>query len=65
MKPAPFDYLSPETLGEAVALLERFDNEGEDAKIIAGGQSLMPMLAMRIARPSVLIDLRRIAGLDY
>jgi carbon-monoxide dehydrogenase medium subunit len=65
MKPAPFDYLSPETLGEAVALLERFDNEGEDAKIIAGGQSLMPMLAMRIARPRILIDLRRIAGLDY
>jgi len=65
MKPAPFDYLTPQTLGEAVALLERFDNEGEDAKIIAGGQSLMPMLAMRIARPKVLIDLRRIAGLDY
>ncbi len=65
MKPAPFDYLTPETLGEAVALLERFDNEGEDAKIIAGGQSLMPMLAMRIARPRVLIDLRRIAGLDH
>lgn len=65
MKPAPFDYLAPETLNEAVALLERFDSEGEDAKIIAGGQSLMPMLAMRVARPKVLIDLRRINGLDY
>lgn len=65
MKSAPFDYLAPETLSAAVALLERFDIEGEDAKIIAGGQSLMPMLAMRVARPSVLIDLRRIADLDF
>lgn len=65
MKPAPFDYLAPETLTEAVALLERFENEGEDTKIIAGGQSLMPMLAMRIARPRILIDLGRIPGLDY
>jgi CO/xanthine dehydrogenase FAD-binding subunit len=65
MKPAPFDYRVPQSLAEAVALLDRFDSEGEDAKIIAGGQSLMPMLAMRIARPKVLIDLRRIAGLDY
>ncbi len=65
MKPAPFDYLAPATLSEAVALLERFDNAGEDAKIIAGGQSLMPMLAMRVARPSVLIDLRRITDLDF
>lgn len=65
MKPASFDYLSPETLDDAVALLERFDKEGEDARIIAGGQSLMPMLAMRVARPKVLIDLRRVAGLDH
>lgn len=65
MKPAQFDYLAPETLNDAVALLERFDSAGEDAKIIAGGQSLMPMLAMRVARPTALIDLRRIAGLDY
>ena len=65
MKPAPFEYLAPDTLSEAVALLERYENEGEDAKIIAGGQSLMPMLAMRVARPKALIDLRRIAGLDH
>lgn len=65
MKPAPFDYLAPQTLSDAVALLERFEREGEDAKIIAGGQSLMPMLAMRVARPKVLIDLRRIGGLDH
>lgn len=65
MKPAPFEYQAPETLSAAVALLDRYDREGEDAKIIAGGQSLMPMLAMRVARPKVLIDLKRIAGLDH
>lgn len=64
MKSAHFDYIAPETVGEAVALLERFERSGEDAKILAGGQSLMPMLAMRVARPKVLIDLRRISGLD-
>lgn len=65
MKPAAFDYHAPTTLGDAVALLDRFDRAGEDAKIIAGGQSLMPMLAMRVARPGNLVDLRRISGLDY
>ncbi len=65
MKPAPFDYHAPETLDEAVALLARLEREGRDAKIIAGGQSLMPMLAMRIARPEVLVDLRRVRGLDF
>lgn len=64
MKPAPFDYLAPDTLAEAIALLERCERDGRDAKIIAGGQSLMPMLAMRVARPELLIDLRRIPGLD-
>ena len=65
MKPAPFDYHAPETLDEAVGLLARLEHEGRDAKIIAGGQSLMPMLAMRIARPEVLVDLRRLCTLDY
>jgi CO/xanthine dehydrogenase FAD-binding subunit len=46
-------------------LLQRFADEGRDAKILAGGQSLMPMLAMRMARPEVLIDLRKLSGLDY
>lgn len=64
MKPVAFDYLAPGTLGEAVALLERFEGEGTDVKILAGGQSLMPMLAMRVARPEVLIDLRRVVELD-
>ena len=65
MKPAPFDYYAPQTLPEAVALLAKLDDEGCDAKILAGGQSLMPMLAMRVARPDALVDLRRVADLDY
>lgn len=65
MKPANFDYHAPESLEEAVALLARFDEDGVDAKILAGGQSLMPMLAMRVARPEVLVDLRKLTDLDY
>lgn len=65
MKAAPFDYHAPPTVEAAVALLERFESEGVDSKVLAGGQSLMPMLNMRVARPQVLIDLGRIAGLDY
>jgi carbon-monoxide dehydrogenase medium subunit len=49
MKPANFDYHAPRTLAEAVELMARLDEEGVDAKILAGGQSLMPMLAMRVA----------------
>lgn len=64
MKPAAFDYRSPATLAEAIALLHGFENEGVDARILAGGQSLIPMLAMRVARPEVLIDLRRIEELQ-
>ena len=62
MKPAPFDYFDPRTIEEAVSLLQQ--HEGE-AKILAGGQSLMPLLNMRLARPSALIDLNRVDGLDY
>ena len=61
MKPAPFDYAAPESLDEAVALLAQ---HGEEAKVLAGGQSLVPLLAFRLASPSVLIDLNRIPGLD-
>ena len=59
MKPAPFDYHSPGTLREAIELLA--SNPG--AFVIAGGQSLMPVLAFRLAAPSMLVDLRRIPGL--
>ena len=65
MKAASFDYHAPPTVESAVALLKRFESEGLDAKVLAGGQSLMPMLNMRIARPQVLIDLGRISALDY
>jgi len=62
MKPPPFEYAAPRSIAEAVALLRTHDGE---AKLLAGGQSLMPLLAMRLARPSLLIDLGRIDGLDY
>ncbi len=65
MKPASFDYHAPPTLAEAVELMARLHEEGVDAKILAGGQSMMPMLAMRVARPEVLVDLGKIKSLDY
>ena len=61
MKPAHFDYLRPATLDEALALLAE---HGEDARVIAGGQSLVAMMNLRFARPGALIDINRIAGLD-
>ncbi|MGC2521918.1 MAG: FAD binding domain-containing protein [Stellaceae bacterium] len=61
MKPAPFDYACPATVAEAVALLAAYDGE---AKPIAGGQSLMPLLAFRLAAPKLLVDLRKLPGLD-
>jgi 2-furoyl-CoA dehydrogenase FAD binding subunit len=60
MKPAPFDYLRAETLAEAHAALA---SEGSDAAVIAGGQSLVPLLSMRMARPKLVVDIMRIAGL--
>ena len=62
MKPAPFEYTAPETLQEAVSLLEQYEG---DAKVLSGGQSLMPLLNMRLARPEILVDLARIPDLDY
>jgi carbon-monoxide dehydrogenase medium subunit len=61
MKPAPFEYVDPRTVDEALALLE---SHGDDAKVLAGGQSLVPMLALRLARPAVVVDVNRAAGLD-
>jgi 2-furoyl-CoA dehydrogenase FAD binding subunit len=61
MKPAAFDYLRAESIEEA---LEALHEEGADARILAGGQTLIPMLNMRMARPSLVIDIMRIAGLD-
>ncbi len=61
MKPAPFDYYAPTEVGEALAILAE---HGDDAKLLAGGQSLMPMMNMRLATPQVVVDINRIAGLD-
>jgi aerobic carbon-monoxide dehydrogenase medium subunit len=61
MKPPPFDYLAPASLEEAVAALAE---HGDEAKVLAGGQSLVPLLAFRLARPSVLVDLNGVPGLD-
>jgi len=62
MKPASFEYHAPGTADEAVSLLAEFAERG--GRVIAGGQSLVPMMAFRLARPSHLIDINRIAGLD-
>jgi len=61
MKPPRFDYLAPVSLDEALALLGR---HGEEAKVLAGGQSLVPLLNFRLARPAYLIDLNEVPGLD-
>ncbi len=60
MKPAPFDYIRAETEDEVLAALHA---HGADARIIAGGQTLVPMLSMRLARPTMLIDVMRIPAL--
>jgi CO/xanthine dehydrogenase FAD-binding subunit len=60
MKAAPFELAVPASLEEALELLER---HGDGAKVIAGGQSLMPLLALRFAQPEVLVDLNRVGGL--
>ena len=62
MIPPAFEYLRPNTISEAIALLEQY---GDDAKILSGGQSLIPMMKLRLARPGYLIDINRIAGLSY
>ena len=61
MKPPPFQYHDPTTVAEAVNLLSTLDN----AKLLAGGQSLMPMLNMRFVLPDHVIDLNRVEGLSY
>ena len=62
MKPAPFEYFDPDSVEEALALLEQ---HGDDAKILAGGQSLVPPMNMRLAKPRVIVDINRIRSLDY
>lgn len=62
MIPAAFEYLRPKTIPEAIGFLQQY---GDDAKILSGGQSLIPMMKFRLARPTYLIDINRIAGLSY
>src|SRR3974377_2609716 len=62
VKPAPFAYHRAHSVGEAVALLAEL---GDEAKILAGGLSLVPMMNFRLARPSALIDVTRVEGLSY
>jgi CO/xanthine dehydrogenase FAD-binding subunit len=61
VKPAPFEHVPVESAEEAVAVLAE---HGDEAKVLAGGQSLVPLLNMRLARPGVLVDVSRVAGLD-
>ena len=60
MIPAEFDYTAPESLQDAIGALV---DGGEDAKLLAGGHSLIPMMKLRVAAPSLLVDLRKVAGL--
>ncbi len=60
MIPAAFDYVAPESLEEAIQALQ---SGGEDAKLLAGGHSLLPLMKLRLAAPSLLVDLRKVPGL--
>src|SRR6202008_2719720 len=62
MKPASFEYHRPDSVEEALALLAQ---HGYDAKLLAGGQSLVPAMNFRLAQPAVLVDLNRVPGLAY
>ena len=62
MIPAPFDYAAPATLAEAFSLLEQ---HGDEAKILAGGHSLIPMMKLRFASPEFLVDINNIPGLSH
>lgn len=62
MYPAQFDYARPSSIDEAIALLAK---HGDDAKVLAGGHSLIPAMKLRLARPKLVVDIGRIAGLSY
>jgi carbon-monoxide dehydrogenase medium subunit len=61
MYPASFEYFAPSTLEEALEILGRY---GDDAKVLAGGQSLIPLMKLRFAAPAALVDINRLPGLD-
>src|SRR5258705_11579823 len=62
MKPAPFDYAAPSSLAEALALKAA---HGDEAKFLAGGQSLVPAMNFRLVQAALLVDLNRLGDLDY
>lgn len=62
MKPAVFEYFAPRSAEEAVGILKE---HGDQAKVLAGGQSLVPLMNMRLARPAVIVDINRIQALEY
>ena len=62
MYPARFDYVAPSSLDEALSLVSE---RGDEAKVLAGGQSLIPLMKLRFATPELIVDLNRIPGLDY
>lgn len=62
MKPAPFDYVTPESVPATLSVLAE---NGYDAKVLAGGQSLIPAMNFRLVQPAVLVDINRLDGLDY
>ncbi|WP_419931778.1 FAD binding domain-containing protein [Candidatus Poriferisodalis sp.] len=62
MKPAPFSFVAPETLDEVLGAMAA---HGEDARILAGGQSLVPLMNLRLARPEVVVSINRCGELDY
>lgn len=62
MKPVSFEYFSPSTVKEVISLLKQ---HGPDAKVLAGGQSLVPLMNMRLARPRYIVDINKVSGLDY
>ena len=62
MIPAAFEYFRPKAMGEAIALLQQ---HGDEAKILSGGQSLIPMMKLRLARPGYIVDINEIPGLRY
>ncbi len=62
MKPPPFGYAAPTSVGDAIGLLDA--HAGDEARVLAGGQSLVPLMNFRLAQPGFLVDLQRVEGLD-
>ena len=62
MYPPRFDYVAPTTVDEVLAVLAE---RGDEAKVLAGGQSLIPMMKLRFAFPEMLVDVNRVPGLDF